>query len=173
MAWYASGDTGGSGGRSEQRMTPNQQTLLTYPETLEIHSNNAQPGASIQQNIAYFTFNTWKQGDITGLFQNNSSIIFQHLVVDYGMGKEAFLQYLQLKSVLTSKINMSNNLLPSPLVEQIDKITNQKTNQKKIHFQKILILQLWTQFPSQSQLGKNAYELQPIPNSRPKFAGTT
>ena len=47
------------------------------------------------------------------------------LIQKYGLGRDQFLHYQQLKLIIKSKINLTNNTLqPSKLSEEFIKITN-------------------------------------------------
>ena len=82
-------------------------------------------------------FPSWHQKGITHLhhlFENNQFISFNTLIQRYGVGRDQFLQYQQLKSIIKSKINITNNTLqPSKLSEDILKITNPKRIISKIY----------------------------------------
>uniref|UniRef100_A0A672Z074 Reverse transcriptase zinc-binding domain-containing protein n=1 Tax=Sphaeramia orbicularis TaxID=375764 RepID=A0A672Z074_9TELE len=75
-------------------------------------------------------FPSWQHKGITHLhhlFENNQFISFNTLIQKYGVGRDQFLQYQQLKSIIKSKINTSNNILQSSyLSEEIFKITTPK-----------------------------------------------
>ncbi len=82
-------------------------------------------------------FHTWHQNGITQiqhLFLNNQFISLNSLIQEYGVGRDQVLQYLQLKSVIKSKINIVNNTLqPSKLIEEIMKFGNSKKIISKLY----------------------------------------
>ena len=77
-------------------------------------------------------FPSWESRGITHLhhlFENKQFISFNLLVQRYGVSRDQFLQYQQLKSLIKSKINISNNALqPSKFIEVIMQIQDLKKN---------------------------------------------
>ncbi len=82
-------------------------------------------------------FLSWQQKGITHLhhlFQNNPFLSLNTLILKNGIGRDQFLQYQQLKSVVKSKINITGNTLqPSKLSKEILKIINSKKKIPKFY----------------------------------------
>ena len=77
-------------------------------------------------------FHTWAEKGITHLkhiFRTNTLATFPYLVQEYGIGRNKFLEYLQIQSSIQSKINIKsiNLSLPHPTADLID-IPSQKKN---------------------------------------------
>lgn len=71
-------------------------------------------------------FPLWHKKGITHLyhiFQNNSFIPFNTLIQKFGVGKEEFLHYQQIKHIIKSKNISSGTVQPSLLINQIMDIT--------------------------------------------------
>lgn len=73
-------------------------------------------------------FPKWQQRGITHLrhiFENHNFMSFTSIMQKFGIGREQFLHYQQLKSLIKSKINLTNNTLQlSKTSEQILDIAN-------------------------------------------------
>lgn len=86
------------------------------------------PEFMIQNKPLYFP--TWAQKGITHLhhlFENQHFMSFNTLTQKYGVGREQFLQYQQLRLQIKDKTTLTNNTLqPSQLIEEILKINNLK-----------------------------------------------
>ncbi len=70
----------------------------------------------IVSNKKPLNFRTWAAKGITHLkniCHNNTLVSFPHLVQEHGIGSNHFLEYLQLRSSVQSKINITNLFLPS------------------------------------------------------------
>lgn len=83
-----------------------------------------------QLNHTSIYFPSWQQGiTLHHLFQNNQFLSFNALIQKYGLGKDQFLRYQQLKSVIKSKISITNNTLQlAKLGEEIMKIRQKKSS---------------------------------------------
>lgn len=75
-------------------------------------------------------FSLWINKGITHLkhiFHNNTLISFPHLVQKYSIGENQFLEFLQIKSSIQTKINIkSSNLDLSTLTSDLVNITTKK-----------------------------------------------
>lgn len=93
------------------------------------------PDIQLHNTPVYFP--SWQQKGITHLhhlFQNNQFISFNTLIQKYGVGRDHFLHYQQLKFIIKSKINITiNTLQPSKLCDEIMKITNSKKIISKLY----------------------------------------
>lgn len=88
-------------------------------------------------NKKTLNFHKWAQKGISHLkhiFQSNNFVSFSYLVQEYGIGSNQFLNYLQLKSAVLSKINNRtiNTHLPSALADLIN-ISSPKKLLSKIY----------------------------------------
>uniref|UniRef100_A0A3B1K755 Reverse transcriptase domain-containing protein n=1 Tax=Astyanax mexicanus TaxID=7994 RepID=A0A3B1K755_ASTMX len=74
-------------------------------------------------NNKTFIFPKWEKKGIRQLkdvFENNSLCSFADLCRKYALKQKYFLQYLQLKNVLSSRINIKqNSLTPPPLIQYV------------------------------------------------------
>lgn len=75
-------------------------------------------------------FPKWQQNGITHLhhiFENHKFMPFTSIIQKFGIGRDQFLHYQQLKSLINSKITLTNTLQPSQTSEQLLKIANHPT----------------------------------------------
>ena len=82
-------------------------------------------------------YHTWAQKGITHLhhlFHNNQFIDYKDLIQTYGIERHEFLKYLQLKSIIKSKMNTTHNPLESPkIIDDIIKLTDLKKLTSKLY----------------------------------------
>ena len=68
------------------------------------------------------------------IFHNNQFIDYKDLIQTYGIERHEFLKYLQLKSIIKSKMNTTHNPLESPkIIDDIIKLTDLKKLTSKLY----------------------------------------
>lgn len=84
----------------------------------------------LTSNKKTLNFRTWAEKGITHfkhIFHNSTLVSFPYLVQEHGIGSNHFLEYLQLKSSVQSKINIrTTNLSLSPEISQLANIHSPK-----------------------------------------------
>lgn len=96
------------------------------------------PDFQLHNSPIYFPL--WHKKGITHLshlFQNNTFIPFNALIQKFGVGREEFLHYQQIKHIFKSKNISAGILQPSPIVNKILNITSLKKITSKLY--KIII----------------------------------
>ena len=72
-------------------------------------------------------FPKWQQKGITHLhhvFENHKFMPFTSMIQKFGIGRDQFLHYQQLKSLIKNKITLTNSLQPFQITEQLLEIVN-------------------------------------------------